>query len=98
MQSNSLWFSQENHPVEEVPVKDECFSLIAETLVCMSLRTRIKQYLLLFNQIDLEMFRDDFISFGEVFGAVMEGMLSTLKPSRYSQLLYHKEIRSVFCL
>lgn len=57
MRGNSLWFSQENHLVEEVPVKGECFGLIAETLVCTSLRTRIKQYLLLFNQFDLEMFR-----------------------------------------
>lgn len=49
--------------MEEVPVKGECFGLIAETLVCTSLRTRIKQYLLLFNQFDLEMFRIDFIGF-----------------------------------
>lgn len=50
-------------------MKDEHFGLIAKTWVCISLRTRIKQYLLLFNQFDLEMFRVDFIGFGEVFGA-----------------------------
>lgn len=82
MWGNSLWFSQENHPVEEVPVKDECFGWIAGTLVCISLRTRIRQYLLLLNQLDLEMFRVDFIGLGEVFAAVVEGMLGTLKPSR----------------
>lgn len=42
----------------------------------------IKQYLLLFNQFELEMFRVDFIGFGGVFGAVVEGMLGALRPSR----------------
>lgn len=68
--------------MEVVPVKDERFGLIAGTFVCISLRTRIKQWLLLFDQFDLGMFRVDFIGFVEVFGAVVEGMLGTLKPSR----------------